>query len=230
MKKNDFNLCGKPLPIRSKYSAISEKKCQLEKGHAGPCQEFPFLDDLKENHPRVANKIIRDSTKTTGAAWKSEDAGPNRIDRWVMLQPDDVLKEYGLNMGALKPGVIAKLREKAASYDDCMDVAAKLTWMAYQMPNAPDCPQEIKSYLEKRFGEMLPSSTPCIVCKSPLDFSLFENAKRGKAEIETAHSCPREHQCDNVGFAHRECNIAQGNKNLDEFYEWIEGILKRVKK
>ena len=27
---------------------------------------------------------------------------------------------------------------------------------------------------------------------------------------------------------HRECNIAQGTKTLDEFYQWIEEILARV--
>ena len=37
------------------------------------------------------------------------------------------------------------------------------------------------------------------------------------------------HNSDNVGFGHRECNIAQGNKSLDEFYSWIEGINTRVK-
>lgn len=221
-------LCKKSLPVRGKYKEIAEKKCYREHGHERACEEFPFLTDLSAGHPRVANKIKRDATKTTGAAWKSEDAGPNRIDRWVMLQSNEVLLQYGLNMAALKPGVVAKLREKAATYDDCMDVAAKLTWLAYQMPNAPECPESTKAYLESRFSPMVSSSTTCIVCKEPLSFSLFENAQRGKAEIETAHSNPREHNQFNVGFAHRECNIAQGNKTLEEFYEWIEGILDRT--
>jgi hypothetical protein len=224
-----FKICNKNLPIRGKYATISEKKCQLEFGHSGLCQEFPYLDDLKIHYPRVANKIIRDSTKTTGAAWKSEDAGPNRIDRWIMLKDDNVLIKYGVNMQNLKPGVIAKLREKAATYDECMAVAAKLTWLAYQMSNAPSCPTNIKKYLQDRFGNMNASSTQCIICKELLDFRLFDAAKRGKAEIETAHSNPREHQADNVGFAHRECNIAQGNKSLADFYRWIEGILYRVR-
>lgn len=132
-------------------------------------------------------------------------------------------------MKELKETVVAKLREKAASYDDCMSVAAKLTWLAYQMPEAPVCPVEIKDYLEARFGEMHSDTTTCIVCREVLSFSLFENAKRGKAEIETAHSSPREHNEMNVGFAHRECNIAQGNKTLEEFYAWIEGIINRVR-
>lgn len=144
-----------------------------------------------------------------------------------MLQSDEALLKFGIDMKALKPTVVAKLREKSASYDDCMDVAAKLTWLAYQMPDAPECSKDIKSYLESRFSTMTPGSTTCIVCRQPLSFSLFENAQRGKAEIETAHSDPRAHNHQNVGFAHRECNIAQGSKELDEFYEWIGGILER---
>ncbi len=211
-----MEICHKALPIRSKYKDISAKFCYREKGHKGSCDEFHYLAHLEKNFPRVANKIKRDATKTTGAAWKSEDAGPNRIDRWVMLQNDDVLLRYGLKMRELKPTVVAKLREKAASYEDCMDVAAKLTWVAYQMPDAPACPAEIKDYLEARFGRFNISSVSCIVCREPISFSLFENAKRGKADIETAHRNPRTHNGSNVGFAHRECNIAQGNKTLDE--------------
>lgn len=225
-----LELCKKDLPDRSKYKEISEKKCFREKGHNGVCVEFPYLSDLARKHPRVAHKIIRDSTMTTGAAWKSEDAGPNRIPRQVMLQPDKVLLKYGLNMKNLKAGVVAKLREKAATYEDSMKVALKLTWFAYQMPDAPLCPKEIKNYLENRVGKMVDNSTTCIICKEPLSFSLFEKAQRGKAEIETAHCNPREHNDTNVGFAHRECNIAQGNKLLEEFYEWITGILIRVGK
>ena len=40
-------------------------------------------------------------------------------------------------MGSLKPQVVAKLREKAAVYETCIEVAKKLTWLVYQMPNAP---------------------------------------------------------------------------------------------
>lgn len=225
-----MKLCLKSLANRSKYADTSKKLCHKELGHEGACAEFPYLEDLQATHPRVSNKIKRDATKTTGAAWKSEDAGPNRIDRWVMLQSDETLARYGLNMKALRPTVIAKLREKAATYEDCMSVAAKLTWWVYQMPDAPqNIPAHIREYLEKRYGKIVPSSTTCIVCRQPLSFQLFESAMRGRANTETAHSNPRTHNEDNVGFAHRECNIAQGNKTLDEFYDWIEGILVRVR-
>jgi len=221
--------CGKEIVNRSKYKELAQKKCHKGAGHAGPCAEFPYLELLGREHPAVRSKIVRDSTMTTGAAWKSEDAGPNRILRWVMLLDDETLKqEYGLDMSKLKPGVVAKLREKAATYDDCMEVAAKLTWVAYQMAGAPVPDVATKQYLEKRFGPIQDGSTTCVVCKAPLSFELFKQAARGKAEIETAHKNPRFHNADNVGFAHRACNIAQGNKTLSEFYEWIKGIISRA--
>lgn len=221
-------LCKKNIDNRSRYKNISEKYCHLENGHSGSCQEFPYLIHLKKDYPKVANKIIRDATMTTGAAWSSEDAGPNRIPRWVMLLDDNELKDYDLFMDKLKPSVIAKLKEKSATYSDCMDVAARLASLVYQMPDAPDCPHLIKQYLEKRFDKFADNSTTCIVCKEPISFNLFSDARVGKAAIETAHSNPRTHNKENVGFAHRECNIAQGNKTLDEFYTWIEKILQKV--
>ncbi len=221
-------LCLQKIPSRSKYDKIQPHLCQCEKGHTGPHAEFPFLLELKTSHPSVANKIRRDATMTTGAAWKSEEAGPNRILRWVMLLSDKELQRFGIHMKGLKPQVVAKLREKAARYEACMEVAKKLTWLAYQMPNAPTPMPQTISYLEAHFGPMMPDSTTCLVCRAPLSFTLFSKAVRGKAEIETGHRSPREHNAENVGFAHRECNIAQGSKTLLEFYGWIAEILARV--
>ncbi len=223
-----MELCKKAISSTSKYKDVAEKYCHQEKDHPGRCSEYPYLAHLKSAHNRVASKVVRDSTMTTGAAWKSKDAGPNRILRWVMLLSDEELLQFGLDMSLMKPGVVAKLREKSATYQACMLVAGKLATLVYQMPDAPDCPEEIKIYLEERFGAFTKDSTTCIVCREPLSFTLFEVAQRGKAEIETAHSNPRTHSDENVGFAHRDCNIAQGNKTLDEFYQWIEGILVRV--
>lgn len=223
-----MNLCLQPLNSRSIYNNLVVRRCYLPSGHEGRCHEFPYLFELNELAPRVANKIKRDATKTTGAAWASDAAGPNRIDRWVMLENDSVLLKYGINMLGLSISVQNKLREKAATYEDCMEVAAKLTWSAYQMQNSPACSIPLKNYLEARFGRMHMNSTCCIVCRLPLNFHLFDNAVRGRAEIETAHKSPRQHNANNVGFAHRECNIAQGNKTLDEFYTWIYGILSRI--
>ena len=225
-----MEFCGKPIASRSKYEDVATHTCHRIKGHTGACDEFPFLKHLKSVDKQVANKIKRDATMTTGAAWKSADAGPNRILRWVVQLPDEELLKYGIDMSQLKPGVIAKLREKAADYDSCMLVAAKLTWLVYQMENAPTPPSDIKDYLEDLFGQMVPSSTVCVICRLPLDYNLFSKAARGRAEIETCHKNPRMHNPDNVGFGHRECNIAQGAKSLDEFYEWINDILIRVEK
>lgn len=224
-----IDLCHKPLKGRSRFEAEFKRRCFLEAGHAGPCSEYPYLGHLEKAAPRVANKIKRDATKTTGAAWKSDDAGPNRIDRWAMLLPDDVLNDkYEINIAAMKPSVQAKLREKAASYDDCMAAAAKLTWSAYQMKGAPEPSDDVRAYLESRFEPLAPGTTRCIVCRDHLNFGDFDLAQRGRALIETAHSNPRIHNADNVGFAHRECNIAQGGLSLAEFYTWIRSILDRV--
>lgn len=225
-----MEFCHKIIPTRSQYTDVAERKCHCPKAHNGKCEEFPFLNHLKVINKRVAEKIKRDATMTTGAAWKSSDAGPNRILRWVMLLDDKNLLKYGINMAGLKPGVIAKLREKAADYDSCVLVAAKLTWLVYQMKNAPEAPHAIKEYLENLFGEMTSNSTYCVICRLPLDYESFSMAARGKAAIETCHKDPRMHNPENIGFGHRECNIAQGAKTLEEFYQWIEEILKRVKK
>jgi hypothetical protein len=177
----------------------------------------------------VKNKVIRDSTKTTGAAWKSDDAGPNRISRWVMTLEDHELAEIGIDMSKLKPGVVAKLRDKAASYDDCMSTARYLTHCVYSMNNSPEPDNATKAYLEELHGTIEHGKTTCLICKEPLNFDDFSGARRGRAEIETAHAQPRLHTPGNVGFAHRECNIAQGDKTLDEFYDWIENISARAR-
>src|SRR5437870_5252005 len=109
-----------------------------------------------------------------------------------------------------------------------MEVAKKLTWLAYQMPDAPEPSKETRKYLEDHFAKLQSDSTVCMVCREPLSFELFSGAMRGKAIIETGHSNPRTHNAANVGFAHRECNIAQGSKTLPEFYAWIREILERA--
>lgn len=227
-----MRFCGKPIPTRanSKYDPEDLHKCFRERGHDGRCEEFHYLDHLKDAAPKVRQKIIRDATKTTGASWKSTDAGPNRISRWTMLLSDADLKELGIKMAELKPWVQAKLREKAASYKDCMESAQKLAYLAYGMESAPKPPDAIRTYLENLFGQIKEGRTQCIICREPLKFDLFAAARRGKAEIETSHANPRIHAADNVGFAHRNCNIAQGDKTIDDFYDWIHGILERAGK
>lgn len=223
-----IKFCGKTIKSRSKFTPAGGHRCFLANGHAGRCQEFPYLIHLAKSAPRVAKKIVRDSMMTTGASWKSEDAGPNRIRRWAMLLNDDELGKLGIDMSKLKPIIVAKLRDKAARYEDCMEVAMKLTWLAYGATGCPPPPQPIRDYLEALFGPVASGTTTCLVCKGPLDYGDFAKAQQGKAFIETSHSNPRLHTADNVGFAHRDCTIAQGNKTLDEFYEWIADILRRI--
>lgn len=226
-----MSLCGKTIPTRAnaKYDPEGLHRCQLYDGHSGKCQEYPYLDHLARVATKVKNKIVRDATKTTGAAWKSDDAGPNRISRWVMMLTDAELLSLGIDMSKFKPGIVAKLREKAASYDDCMASAKYLTCLVYGMKNAPDPDAYTRQYLEAQFGSIRKGTTSCLICKSPLDFDDFSEARRGRAEIETAHAQPRLHTPGNIGFAHRDCNIAQGDKTLPEFYKWIAGILERQK-
>jgi hypothetical protein len=219
--------CEKPLASRSRF--VADKRCFDIAGHAGRCSDFPYVRDLERAAKNVATKIKRDATMTTGAAWLSDDAGFNRVQRWAMLLSDAEVKEVaGVDMKKLSPGVQRKLREKAATYDDCIRVAQGLTWLAYGMDNAPEPPEDIRLYLETLFGSISRGTTTCVICRSPLDFDLFKLARRGRAEIESAHKNPRIHTPQNVGFAHRFCNIAQGDMGLDEFYDWMATVLNRV--
>lgn len=214
-----MHLCHKTIFGRSQFDSVIQRRCYRVSAHSGSCDEYPYLDHLAEVAPHLARKIRRDATMTTGAAWKSADAGPNRTPRWVALAKAEA---------ATSPLIKAKLREKAASYEDCMEVAAKLTWSAYQMKNAPTPPAHLQEYLEGRFGSFDHDNTRCIVCRDYLDFNDFAAARRGRALIETAHANPRMHNAENVGFAHRECNIAQGGLSLTQFYAWIRAIIQRV--
>lgn len=94
-----------------------------------------------------------------------------------MLLSDQELLKLGIDMSIFKPHVMAKLREKAATYEDCMLVGKKLTWLAYQMLHAPVPDQETASYLESYFGSMKPQSTNCLLCRLNLDFNLFSLAE-----------------------------------------------------
>ncbi len=224
-----MEFCHRPISSRSQFAAIANHRCWDRSGHEGRCQEYPYLRHLRSVAPKVAEKIKRDATNTTGAAWRSEDAGPNRILRWAVMLDDKELLTYGPNLGGLRNVIRRKLREKAASYEQCMAVSQALTHATYRMDGAPNLPDDVRSYLEELFGPIESGTATCLICVAPLDFSLFELARRGAAELDTAHSDPRLHSPDNVGFAHHRCNVAQGDLTLDEFYEWISGILDRAR-
>ena len=68
---------------RSRYGDVQTQICQREKGHSGKHDAFYYLRELSASNPAVYNKIIRDATKTTGAAWKSEYGGPKYLNQRV---------------------------------------------------------------------------------------------------------------------------------------------------
>ena len=84
-----------------------------------------------------------------------------------------------------------------------MSSARYLAWLVYGMEGAPDADPATKSYLEAHFGPIVQGATGCLVCRAPLRFALFHEARTiGKAEIETAHANPREHTPGTVlGFS-----------------------------
>lgn len=63
-----IELCLSRIPSRSKYDTFQPRSCQLPKGHAGNHEEFPYLQQLRQLYPSIAEKIKRDATMTTGAA------------------------------------------------------------------------------------------------------------------------------------------------------------------
>jgi hypothetical protein len=58
-----FALCCKPIKGRSRYEELIERKCYLESGHDGPCNEYPYLSHLREVAPRVEAKITPAATQ-----------------------------------------------------------------------------------------------------------------------------------------------------------------------
>lgn len=96
-----LRLCLRVLPSRSTFKEIQPRLCQKLEGHLDAHHEFPYLDGFYHLYPSVAKKIIRDATMTTGAAWKSPEAGPNRALRWIMLLPDEELRHFGIHMNKL---------------------------------------------------------------------------------------------------------------------------------
>lgn len=223
-----MDFCHKPVASRSQFAAVANHRCWREAGHPGACDEYPYLRHLGEIAPKVFDKIKRDATNTTGAAWRSEEAGPNRILRWAVMLDDKELLAYGLDVRGLSDVIRKKLRQRAAGYEDCMSVAQALAHAVYRMTSSPQPPEPIRAYLEELLGPIERGTATCIICLEPLDFGLFALAKRGAAELDTAHRDPRLHTPANVGFAHHRCNVAQGDMTVDEFYDWVESILRRA--
>lgn len=176
---------------------------------------MPFLISLKAVAAKVAEKIERDSLNTRGAPWPKNLAGVqrrrNRQPHWTLKDGDQLYPQH------------------YADYETCLMIAKRLTLYVYCTEGAPDCPDNIIKYLETKPAI---NSYKCPICFLPILFSDFNKAKQSRAEIETGHLNPNAeyiHTPNNVCFVHRQCNIAQGERSISEFLEWIEGILKRHK-
>ena len=193
-----------------------KRTCHLELQHEQSRHtDMPFLLDLKKHHKKVGDKIERDSLNTRGAPWPKNLSGVqkrrNRQPHWTLKEGDQLYPQH------------------YADYETCLEVAKRMTYYVYCMHGAPTCPDEIVKYLEQKPEE---DTYLCPICLLPVDFRDFEKAKQSKALIETAHLDPQAeyiHTPDNVCFAHRTCNIAQGDRSIPDFLNWMDGILKRHK-
>jgi len=207
----------------NKISRKSAKnfECKLAQGHLGICNPFPFLAALKNSNPKVAKKIEQDAYHTRGNKTKPFK---NRSFRW----DNAISNQQALTMKTLQNQGIPK--KEYATQEDCFKVAQKLTRLVYEMGNAPDCPDEIKLYLDQIPNKQ---NNPCVcpLCKEKLNIQDFNNSLWGQAVIELWHIKPLnentfEHNVDNIAWGHRACNIAQNDKTLDDTLDWFEKILK----
>lgn len=192
--------------------------CLREAGHKGRCTDMPFLVHLTASpnklHRAVAEKIGRDALNTRGAAWPANQKGVqkrrNRQPRWTLKPGDQLFPKH------------------AADYQTCLLVAQILALHVHEMQEAPPYPPDAVKFLPRppKHGTYL-----CPVCRVPINFKDFGRAAQSKAVLETAHLDPtmeRIHTPGNVRLAHRVCNIAQGDRSIEDFTSWIRGILERA--
>src|SRR6202789_798262 len=100
------------------------RKCQVFRGVAHTRHtDMPFLAALRVSHPRVAEKIERDSFQTRGASWGAyadgNQARRNRQPRWSVVEGEAFYPAHH------------------QTYENCLAVAAELTVQAYEMRGAP---------------------------------------------------------------------------------------------
>ena len=187
--------------------------CQRHASHAGPCSDMPFLIHMRSAFRKVAAKIERDSFQTRGASWgrnlEGQQARRNRQPRWTLKPGDSFYPKHH------------------QTYQVCLVIAAQLTLQAYEMEGAPDCPSEDSIYLPRNPSR---GSSKCPVCRLPLTFGDFLSAAQSIAVIDTDHLDPaleRRHVPGNVSFVHHLCNTTKGNRSLDQFMNWMIGVLER---
>lgn len=196
-------------------------KCKKEKRHSDKCESTPFLNHLKTfsngKFRKVAEKIEQDAYHTRGNKTRPFK---NRSFRWDTPVENPEQHKNEKNLGIPK--------KEYAAQEECFKVAQKLTRLIYEMAGAPKCPPEITKLLDKK---PICNSAKCPICNGSLDINDFRKAKWGKALIEMCHVQPLSehkvmHNYKNMSWAHRECNIAQGEKSIPTFLKWISGILK----
>ena len=188
--------------------------CRLHgHGRGVRCSDMPFLDNLLRDHPKVADKIQRDSFQTRGASWgrnkKGEMKRLNRQPRWTLAEGH-----------ALYPA-------QYQTYENCLIIAAELALQAYEMRGAPPCPSAIARLLPRAPKRNIGT---CLICGAPLLFSEFSLAERSKAAIDTDHLNPRlrqRHVSGNVAFVHHLCNTTKGDRSLEEFMGWMQLAMRR---
>ena len=208
--KNRIRECGKSF---GKGLGGVIRQCKKASGHRGRCSDMPFLTHLKGTFPKVAEKIERDSFQTRGASWGRDTEGRqarrNRQPRWTLQEGDTFYPRHH------------------QSYEVCLDIASELTIQVYEMFGAPDCPDEIASYLPR-----VPTNNSgiCQVCRSSLEFEDFSAATQSLAAIDTDHLDPtieRRHISGNVFLVHHICNTTKGDRSIDEFLSWMMEVLER---
>ncbi len=204
-----------------KRKSAKNFECKLANGHTGKCNSFPFLAHLKTTNSKIAKKIEQDAYHTRGNKTKPFK---NRSFRW----DNPISNNQASTMKTQKNKGIPK--KEYATQEECFKVAQKLTRLVYEMENAPECPDEIKPYLDQVPDKV---NNPCIcpLCKEKLDIHSFGESQWGQAVIELWHTKPLnettfEHNANNIAWGHRACNIAQNDKTLSETLDWFEEILK----
>jgi hypothetical protein len=205
----EVTLCNRPF---GRGLGGQQRLCKRPKNHSGRCSDTPFLDHLAKIHPKISDKILRDSFNTRGAPWGQNRQGKqkfrNRQPRWT-----------------LKPGDLRYSHYQ--TYEGCLEVAKSLTFQVYEMADAPDCPD----YIYKYFGRKpVRGNYVCPICLTPVLISQLTLAKQSKAVIDTDHLDPtREilHTPDNVALVHHECNTTKGERSLEQFEKWMIEVLQR---
>ena len=190
------------------------RRCKRPAEHNGRCTDMPFLDHFKKGlNAKVAKKIERDSFNTRGASWgrdaQGKQARRNRQPRWSLGPGDRFYPAHH------------------QSYEVCLTIAAELTVQAYEMVGAPQCPAEIVRFLPRA---PIKDAGLCPICRLPMMFSDFSEASQSLAEIDTDHLNPtleRRHIPGNVAFVHHDCNTTKGDRSIEDFITWVEGVLGR---